>query len=53
MKWVLPSPVGTWPHSIGKNFTGLLFFLGESILEMTRAGAIAAMAKPNINTTVL
>jgi len=53
MKWVRPSPDGTCPHSIGKNLTGLLFFLGEIILEINSAGAIATTANPNINTTVL
>jgi hypothetical protein len=33
--------------------TGLLFFLGEIILEIRRAGAVAAIANPNINNTGL
>jgi len=33
--------------------TGLLRFLGEIILEITNAGAIAATANPNINTMAL
>lgn len=49
MKCVRPSPDGTWPHSIGKNFTGLLFFLGAIILEINNAGAVAATANPNIS----
>jgi len=31
----------------------LLRFLGEIILEITNAGAIAAMPKANMSTTVL
>ena len=55
MKCVRPAPDGTWPHSIGSVLTGFGCFLfsGESILEINRAGAIAAQAKPNISNTLL
>ena len=53
MKWVRPAPDGTWPHSIGKYLTGLLFVRGEIILDITRAGAKASTANPNINNTLL
>jgi len=33
--------------------TGLLFVRGEIILDMTRAGAKASTAKPNMNNTLL
>jgi len=46
-------PDGTWPHSIGKNFTGVSCFLGEIILEISKAGPVATTAKPNIKTIVL
>ena len=53
MKCVLPSPDGTCPHSIGRNFTGLLFRLGAIILDNNRMGAVATIANPNIRTTGL
>ena len=55
MKCVRPAPDGTWPHSIGSPFTGfgLFLFSGEIILEMSNAGAIATIAKPNISNTLL
>jgi len=33
--------------------TGLLFALGAIILDITRAGASASIAKPNINNMLL
>lgn len=49
MKWVLPSPDGTWPDSIGRNLTGLLVRLGAIIRDKIRAGPVATIANPNIS----
>ncbi len=47
MKWVRPSPCGTWPDSIGRNFTGFGVFLGAIILESIRVGPVATIANMN------
>ena len=48
MKCVRPAPEGTWPHSIGKNFTGLYLRLGEIRREITIAGMDTRRPKPSI-----
>lgn len=43
-----PSPEGTWPHSIGRNFTGLYLRLGEIRREIMSAGMDTRRPKPSI-----
>lgn len=49
MKWVRPSPCGTWPDSIGRNLTGLGVRLGAIILERIKVGPVATIANVNNN----
>jgi hypothetical protein len=53
MKCVRPSPEGTWPDSIGRNFTGLGVLLGAIILDRINAGPTATIANVNIIKTGL
>lgn len=53
MKWVRPSPEGTWPDSMGRNFTGLGVLLGAIILDKINAGPTAIIANVNIIKTGL
>ncbi len=53
MKCVRPSPEGTWPDSIGRNFTGLGVRRGAIILERINAGPVATTANVNISKTGL
>lgn len=48
MKWDLPSPVGIWPHSMGRNFTGLYRRRGEIRRDNIKAGIAASKPKPSM-----
>jgi len=48
MKCDLPSPVGIWPHSIGRNFTGLYRRLGEIRRDIIKAGMAATRPNPSM-----
>lgn len=47
MKCDRPSPDGTCPHSIGKNFTGLCLRLGDNSLDNIKDGTPAKIPNPN------
>lgn len=47
MKWDLPSPEGTCPHSIGRNFTGLYLLLVINNRDKTIEGTPASIPNPN------